>query len=294
MVRCSNGSSGTDTSSSQASNVHGDEAMRLHPPEIGDRTLDIGCGFGETTRRLAALTGPDGLAVGVDASPRFIDAANRETQDQGIGNVRFTVADVQSANLGQRYNLAFSQFGTMFFANPVAALRNVRTSLIPGGKLVMVVWRSKTENEWLHRAQAITEQFLARPDEYDAPTCGPGPFSMADADTTTGILTNAGYEDITLRRCDMPILIGATIDEAVEFTMSLGPAGEILRSPASAPPTNTNGSPKRSTKASPNGSEPNGVTASASTWIVSAIPRVIRRPAKPTTIRSADRALDRR
>ena len=273
---------------------HGDEAIRLHPPEIGDRTLDVGCGFGETTRRLAALTGPDGLAVGVDASPRFIDAANRETQDQGIGNVRFTVADVQSVNLGQRYNLAFSQFGTMFFANPVAALRNVRTSLIPGGKLVMVVWRSKTENEWLHRAQAITEQFLARPDEYDAPTCGPGPFSMADADTTTGILTNAGYEDITLRRCDMPILIGATIDEAVEFAMSLGPAGEILRL-AGERATHQH---QRIAEALHQGFTewlgPNGVTASASTWIVSAIPRVIRRPAKPTTIRSADRALDRR
>ena len=175
------------------------------------------------------LTGPDGIAVGVDASPRFIDAASRETQDQGIGNVRFKVADVQAANLGERFNLAFSQFGTMFFANPVAALRNVRQSLAPAGKLVMVVWRSKLENEWLYRAQTITERFVARPEEYDAPTCGPEPFSMADADTSTGILTGAGYEHITLRRCDMPISIGANVDEAVEFAMSLGPAGEILR-----------------------------------------------------------------
>jgi SAM-dependent methyltransferase len=59
---------------------HGEEAVRLHPPEIGDRTLDIGCGFGETTRRLTALTGPEGLSVGVDASPRFIAPARRETQ----------------------------------------------------------------------------------------------------------------------------------------------------------------------------------------------------------------------
>jgi RimJ/RimL family protein N-acetyltransferase len=41
---------------------HGDETMRLHPPETGDRTLAIGCGLGETTRRLAALAGPEGLA----------------------------------------------------------------------------------------------------------------------------------------------------------------------------------------------------------------------------------------
>jgi SAM-dependent methyltransferase len=250
---------------------HGDEAMRLHPPEIGDRTLDIGCGFGETTRRLAALTGAKGLAVGVDASPRFIDAARRETQDQGIGNVRFKVADVQTANLGEQFNVAFSQFGTMFFANPLAALRNVRQSLAPTGKLVMVVWRSKLENEWLYRAQTITERFIARPEEYDAPTCGPGPFSMADADTASRILTTAGFEHISLRRCDMPISIGANIDEAVEFAMSLGPAGEILRLAG-----------ERATHLHQPIADalyegftawigPNGVTAPASTWIVSAV-----------------------
>jgi len=67
----------------------------------------------------------DGLAVGVDASQRFIAAARRETQGEDL-NVRFEVADVQAANLGDRINLVFSQFGTMFFATPVAALQNVR------------------------------------------------------------------------------------------------------------------------------------------------------------------------
>lgn len=99
----------------------------------------------------------------------------------------------------------------------LSPLRNVRRSLAPGGKLVMVVWHSKAENEWLYRAQTITERFLARPQEYDAPTCGPGPFSMADADTISGILTAAGFDHISLRRCDMPISIGANIGDAVEF-----------------------------------------------------------------------------
>jgi SAM-dependent methyltransferase len=257
---------------------HGDEAVRLHPPEIGKRTLDIGCGFGDTTRRLAALTGPEGLAVGVDASPRFIDAASAETRAQGIGNVRFRVADVQTANLGERFNLAFSQFGTMFFANPVAALRNVRRSLAPGGKLVMVVWRSKAENEWLYRAQTITERFLARPQEYDAPTCGPGPFSMADADTTSGILTAAGFDHISLRRCDMPISIGANIGDAVEFAMSLGPAGEILRL-AGERATHLHGPIAEALhQGFTEWDGPDGVTAPASTWIVSAIPGAVRRP----------------
>jgi hypothetical protein len=105
----------------------------------------------------------------------------------------------------------------------------VREALVPDGRLVMVVWRAKVENEWLMRAQEIVEQFVTRPEEYDEPTCGPGPFSMANADTTSGILVSAGYERISFRRCDAPIKMGDDVDEAVEMVMSIGPAGEILR-----------------------------------------------------------------
>jgi hypothetical protein len=93
----------------------------------------------------------------------------------------------------------------------------------------MVVWRRREDNEWLYRAQTIVEKIVQRPEEYDEPTCGPGPFSMAGADTTSEILLLAGFEDIALRRCDTPIAIGKDLDEALDLVMALGPAGEILR-----------------------------------------------------------------
>ena len=115
-----------------------------------------------------------------------------------------------------------------FFANPVAALRNIRTALAPGGQLVMVVWRRRIDNEWIYRAQTI-EQLVGRPEQYDEPTCGPGPFSMADADTTADMLKHAGYTDIAFHRCDEPITIGRHMQEAIDFLMALGPAGEVIR-----------------------------------------------------------------
>ena len=93
----------------------------------------------------------------------------------------------------------------------------------------MVVWRRREDNEWLYRGQQVVEGIVSRPEEYDEPTCGPGPFSMANADTVTAQLIAAGYEDISLRRCDLPIKGGNTIDEALEIVTSIGPAGEILR-----------------------------------------------------------------
>ena len=209
--------------------AHGDAALALYPPSSGDRVLDIGCGFGDTTQEIAALVGPEGEAHGVDAAANFIELARREAQEAGVSNVSFAVADVQTADLGGPFDMAFSRMGTMFFANPVVALRQVRAALRPGARLAMVVWRRREDNAWIYRAQEITEQLLQRPEDYTEPTCGPGPFSMANADTVTDILLHAGFTEPALHRCDLPILVGRDVEEALELVMALGPAGEILR-----------------------------------------------------------------
>jgi SAM-dependent methyltransferase len=207
--------------------AHGEEALRISPPRAGERVIDIGCGFGETTLRIGELVGPEGEAVGVDAAPRFIELAEKEAA--GAPNVRYAVVDVETTGFDEAFDMAYSRMGTMFFANPVAALRHVRQGLVPGGRLAMVVWRSKVENEWVMRSQEIIERFVQKPEEYDEPTCGPGPFSMANADTVSGILLSAGFEQVALHRFDIPVLLGKDVDEAVELVMSLGPAGEIIR-----------------------------------------------------------------
>jgi len=209
--------------------AHGDAALRLVPPQDGQRVLDIGCGFGDTTQQIAALVGAEGEAVGVDAAERFIETATAEAADASVANARFFVADVQTDPLGGPYDMAFSRMGTMFFISPVAALRNVCKSLVPGGRLVSVVWRRREDNQWLYRAQETVEGIVQKPEEYDEPTCGPGPFSMANADTMSDILAHAGFTDISLTRCDLDIMGGTNMDEALDLVMSIGPAGEILR-----------------------------------------------------------------
>jgi SAM-dependent methyltransferase len=248
----------------------GDEAMRMYPPPSGGRVLDIGCGFGDTTQQLAELVGPRGFALGVDAAPRFIDAARAEAVEADAANVRFEVMDVELASFEERFDYAYSRMGTMFFANPVAALRTVRKALVPGGLLVMVVWRSKEENEWLYRPQRITERFVKKPEEYDEPTCGPGPFSLANADTTSGILMSAGYNEITLRRCDLPFKAGNDVEEAIDLTMDLGPAGEILRLQGERAAHMHESIREALREAMAEFAVSEGVVAPASTWIVSA------------------------
>jgi SAM-dependent methyltransferase len=248
--------------------AHGREAMETHPPGRGGRVLDLGCGFGDTTQRLAELVGPEGEALGLDVSEPFVEQARREAE--GVENVRFACADLQVAELEGGFDYAFSRMGIMFFANPVQAFRNVREALAPRGTLCAVVWRRKLDNDWMYRAEQVVEEYLDRPEETDEPTCGPGPFSMANADTVSEQLAIAGFERICLQRCDLPIKIGDDLDHAVEFNMALGPAGEVLRLWGDRVDEIRPKISRELRQALAEFDGPDGVVAPASTWIVTA------------------------
>jgi ubiquinone/menaquinone biosynthesis C-methylase UbiE len=210
---------------------HSDELFRRRPFPAGARVLDVGCGFGDTTQRIAAHVTPGGKAVGVDCASGFIDIAAREARQASIKNASFLVADAQNDDLRGPYDYVFSRFGTMFFNLPGRAMRNIRRALVPGGELAMVVWRRREDNLWLYEAEQRVKQIvpIVSHDDTDQVHCGPGPFSMAGADTVSDLLRDAGYDRITLARFDADICIGRTLDDAVAFALEIGPAGEIIR-----------------------------------------------------------------
>ena len=207
----------------------GDALLSRCRPTPGERVLDIGCGFGDTTIELARRVGPGGLALGVDAAPRFIDEALRTTAQAGVDNAQFLVADAQTAHLGRGFDAAYSRFGTMFFESPVLALRNIRSAMIRGGRLAMVVWRDQSDNEFLDVPARCARDILGNSRRLDGPTCGPGPFSMADANTLRVVLAASGFAGADIERHDATVCLGRDLDEAVEIALELGPAGELLR-----------------------------------------------------------------
>jgi ubiquinone/menaquinone biosynthesis C-methylase UbiE len=208
---------------------HGLEAMHRYPPPMAARALDVGCGFGDTTVALALRVGPHGSATGVDAGADFVRSARADAAALGCTNAHFIVADVQNGSLAGPYDYAFSRFGTMRFASPVDALRNVRQNLQQEGQFVCVVWRKREDNVWLHAAELRVRELIPHVERSDQLTGGPGPFSMAGADMISDQFRNAGFAHITFERFDCDICIGRDLDEAVQFALALGPAGEIMR-----------------------------------------------------------------
>jgi ubiquinone/menaquinone biosynthesis C-methylase UbiE len=194
----------------------------------GDAVVDAGCGFGDTALQLARLVGPTGSVLAIDCCDGFLEYGRHDAKAAGVDNVTFLEADVQTYRFKPIHDFCFSRFGTQFFENPVAGLRNMRTSLRPDGTMTMIVWRGINDNPWLGFAKQIVLQYLPPPGE-NAQTCGPGPFSMADTGVVTKQLEIAGYKDIRFEQIDAQVFVGKDLNDAVAFQLAIGPAGEVYR-----------------------------------------------------------------
>lgn len=191
----------------------------------GDRVVDVGCGFGDTTIELARLVGPSGHVLGIDCCGAFLEHGREAAAREGMGHLEFIEADVQAYSFAGDFDLCFSRFGVQFFENPVAGFRHLRSALRPSGTLAVIAWRELEENTFFRVPKQVVTRFLPAPDE----SAGPGPFSMADTELVSRQLGAAGYREIAFERIDAPILVGRSVDEAVAFQLALGPAGGICR-----------------------------------------------------------------
>jgi ubiquinone/menaquinone biosynthesis C-methylase UbiE len=241
------------------------------PVREGDRVLDVGCGFGDTAIKLAQRVGPAGTVVGIDCCDAFLDYARRDAEARRLTNLSFIRGDAEVALPIAQFDFVFARFGTMFFANPVAGLRNMRKALRPGGRMVHIVWRDRADNPWLSMAKDVVLRFLPPPGP-DAQTCGPGPFSMSDEATVKAMMTVAGYEEIEFRRVDAPVLVGKDVNDAIAFQLAIGPAGEVFRE-AGALAEQKRDQIEAALAAAINRqkSGTDGIVMNSSSWVISAI-----------------------
>ena len=207
---------------------HSETPLRKIQLPEGANALDVGCGWGDTAVALANKVGPGGTVTGLDCCDAFLEKGRTDAAAAGLDNLDFITADVQNYPFEPEFDLCFSRFGMMFFSNPVAAMRNIHRALKPGGELLFITWRHLQENPWLSAGKETVLQFLPLPGE-DAKVCGPGPFSMSNPDVVHRQLKAAGFTDIRVDPIDGPVTAGDSLDQAVEFQLAIGPAGEIFR-----------------------------------------------------------------
>lgn len=203
-----------------------DALIRAADPTSGSHVLDIGCGCGATTLTAARHVGEDGTATAIDLSAPMLDVARQRAAAAHMTHVAFIQGDAQTHMFEpDAFDLAISRFGTMFFADPVAAFTNIATALRPGGRLCLATWQPLTANEWLVVPGAAllrhTDLPATSPDE-------PGMFAQSDPDAVTDTLSAAGLTDIQIEAVEVTFTLGPTIDAAVEYLADSGPGRLFL------------------------------------------------------------------
>jgi SAM-dependent methyltransferase len=201
----------------------GMEAGRIGP---ADRVLDVGCGCGATTIEIARRVGADGRVVGVDVSGPMLAVARRRAAEAGLANVELIEADAGAVELPRAFDVIYSRFGWMFFADSVAALRHLRGAAVAGGRLAFVGWRGIAENDWATVPLEAVSSLVALPPP-SSPDA-PGPFAFGDRSRIERVLAAAGWVDVAVVPFDRPYAIGTDLEGAVRFAMQLGPAARAL------------------------------------------------------------------
>lgn len=189
----------------------------------GEVVLDVGCGCGKTSIELAAR---GARVVGVDISAPMLEQARKRAQAQKL-DAQFVLADAATHAFDANFDLLFSRFGVMFFAQPIAAFANLHRALAPKGRLAFLCWQSVKVNPWMSVPMAAARPYLPEPPAAVDPRA-PGPFAFADADYVREILVEAGFRDIAIESAGAELELGSDVDEALAFVGRVGPLSRPL------------------------------------------------------------------
>lgn len=193
------------------------EEVGLKP---GERVLDVGCGNGATSLEAAERVRPGGSVVGVDVSAPMLEVARERARSWSVANAEFIEADAQVHPFASRsFDVVLSRNGLMYFDEPEAAFINLARSLRSGGRLAFTAPQGAHRNEWIMAAGAVAMPILGPP---KGVTPGqPGPFGLADPDRIRSIVEAAGFVDFNVQDVTVPMRIGADVDDALAFILSI-------------------------------------------------------------------------
>ncbi|HQT60196.1 MULTISPECIES: class I SAM-dependent methyltransferase [unclassified Acidiphilium] len=200
-----------------------DRLLELAAPRPGERVLEIGCGTGTTTARLAGLVGEGGHVTAVDVSRPMLEAAQARLGD--LAQVTLLEADAAVATFAAPFDLMTSRFGIMFFEDSAAAFANLRRALVPGGRLVCAAWGAIEDNPHWSVPLGIAIERLGPPKPRRPHA--PGPLAFSDRAHVCAVLAAAGFADVAVapERVD---LYGNSLDDEARMAATMGPAGALI------------------------------------------------------------------
>ena len=207
-------------------------ALEAARPVPGEAVLDVGCGCGDTVLELARRVGAagegTGRVLGLEVSAPMLARAEARAREAFGDDARVELARGDASRhplAAESFDVLFSRFGVMFFDEPVPAFAHLARALKKGGRVAFVCWRAYEDNAWAHVPREAVAPLA--PPQAQEPRA-PGPFRFAEGEWLESLLHEAGLTDVSLARFDVPMFLGASLDEAVDMTTQAGPAARQL------------------------------------------------------------------
>ena len=142
---------------------------------------------------VADAVGADGRVILTDFSPEMVEAARRNGEARGAGNVEYRVLDAEKMDLEDDcVDGATCRWGYMLMADPGAALKETRRVVRDGGPLAFAVWTSPDRNPWVaFPGMTLVQRASCRRPDPDAP----GMFALGDQAASASSSRRAGFGD---------------------------------------------------------------------------------------------------
>lgn len=177
-----------------------DELLALEKPY--GACLDIGCGTGVVSRKLAPIDAVD-MITAIDVAEPMVTLAKSIADANGLGErIDFRVASALELPFAEnRFTRAYCQQALQFFPDKVQGLREAKRVLQPGGRLTAAVWTAAGDGNPVF---AAFESIVAR--TFGDDLIPFGPFSFGNADALRSVIEEAGLtvrslEPRTLHNC---------------------------------------------------------------------------------------------
>lgn len=104
----------------------------------GGKVLEVGCGTGRNLGLLSAVVGPQGLVVGIDATPEMLEVARTTVRTAGWKNILLIEGDARSCELPGSVDAILFSLSYSVLPDPLAVLDHVWRSLRPGGTIAIL------------------------------------------------------------------------------------------------------------------------------------------------------------
>jgi len=169
----------------------------------GARVLDVACGTGLPAIAIAAKVGPIGHVVATDIAPQMLAAVGRRAGKEGLSNLDLREMDAQSLEFeAGSFDAVTCSCGLMLFADPVAALGEMRRVLVPGGCLAVAVWAQPADNPFFTIPAAAVSALFPPADSNRKP---PNGYSLGAPGQLDRTLAAAGLGDISVERIALTV-----------------------------------------------------------------------------------------